>query len=143
MIHQVRMNRIIQLVALMVALLLASQSAFADYPCAHWLRSGNTHDSTCCAVAIDIGSHLPADCHSPMRSTSFGAECSECGCSAATSQVAAQPNASPEFKAYRGAALVAITQLPDLAPIARPAESFQSSSASGPAKHLLGHVFRI
>ena len=141
MIHPVYMNRITQLVALMVALLLASQSAFADSYCAHWLRLGDTHDSTCCAAAAN--GPQPADCHRPMRSSSFSVECTECTCSVATSQLAAQPAASPKFKAHLGAVLVPIAQLPALAPIALPAESVRSSFASGPAKHLLGHVFRV
>lgn|SRR6185437_9467394 len=142
MIHFARMRRITQFVALMMALLLASQSAFADSPCGHRLRSGSDHDSTCCAPNEIIGNQ-PSDCHSPMRSTSFASECRECNCSVATSQVATQPTASPESKAYRAATLVAIAQLPALAPITLPVELFGCASPSGPAKHLLGHVFRI
>jgi len=144
MIRNVHMRRITQLVALMVALLLAGQTALADAPCAHWLSSSSNNASGCCAPAANTsGRQLAAECHSPMHATSFIAECNECACSSTTSQVAAQPVASPDSKAYRVVALIAIAQLPALAPIAMPAESIQSASAPGPAKHLLFHVFRI
>jgi hypothetical protein len=101
--------------------------------------------SGCCAPAADTNSvrTLAAECHSPMRASSFIAECNECVCSSTTSQIAAQPVSSPDSKAYRVVFLIAIAQLPSLALLEMRAESFQSASAPGPAKHLLFHVFRI
>lgn len=134
------MRRITQLVALMVALLLAGQSALADSPCS----SGSNNTSRCCAPAVDTsGSQLATECHSPMHAASLIAQCNECACSSTSSQVATQSVAPPESKAYRVVALVAISQFLALAPVAMQADPFQSASAPGPARHLLFHVFRI
>ena len=138
------MRRITQLVAFVVILLLAGQSALANAPCAHRLRASSDHASGCCTPEEDASGHAAtAECHSPVRFASFTAECNDCACSATTDQVAAQPVASPESKAYRAAALIAIVQLSALIPIAMPVESFQAASSPGPSKHLLFHVFRI
>jgi len=138
------MRRITQLVALMVALLLAGQSALANAPCDQGLSSRSNHTSKCCAPATGTSGSQPAsECHSPMHSASLIAPCNECACSSTASQVATQPVESPKSKAYRVVALVAISQFPALALIAMPAEPFQSASVNGPAKHLLFHVFRI
>jgi len=139
------MRRIIQLVALMVALLLAGQTALADAPCDHWLSSSRDNGSGCCAPAAANTSsrQLAAECHSPMHAASFIAECNECACSSTASQVAAQPVSSPDSKAYRVVSQIAIPQIPSLVLIAMRAESFQSAPAPGLAKHLLFHVFRI
>jgi hypothetical protein len=137
------MRRITQLVSLMVALLLAGQTALADAPCAYWLSSSSNTSGCCAPAAGTSGRQLAAECHSPMHAASFIAGCSKCACNSTTGQVAAPPLASPDSKAYRVVALSAIAQLPALAPIAMPAESFQSASAPGRARHLLFHVFRI
>ncbi len=137
------MRRITQLVALMVALLLAGQSAMAEVPCSTWLRTGD-HSALCCTSAPVASSHQTVgDCHGAATGVSITADCSQGGCQMATVRPATQVLITEKSKTDRAAALVVLVQFPTALAPSRPARSFESASAARPAKYLLFQVFRI
>jgi hypothetical protein len=143
MIRIVPMRRITQLVALLVALLVAGQSAMAEASCSMWLQSGNDHAPTCCMKAAGTSQpKLGVDCHGTMQSQSMASEWNRSGCQVAPVQfaTAAMLKSNP---AGRSTASVVIVQLPLSASPAITTHSFQGVPAPGPARYVLLQVFRI
>src|ERR1700730_4517582 len=100
------MRRIAQFVALMVASLLAGQSATAEATCSSWLRSGGDQAAPCCASASATSSRqAEGDCHEAMLGLSITADCSQGGCQTATLRPAA-----PVFNPVRSKSAGAATQ---------------------------------
>jgi len=138
------MRRITQLVALMVALLFAGQSALAEAPCSQWFHSGDGPIPACCAAAGDTAApHLSTDCHGSMRFESMTSECNQSGCQMATLRVGAQAITTAKSRAGKATALVAIAQLPSTSASVLTPRFIEGASAPGPAKYLLFQVFRI
>jgi len=137
------MRRIIQLVALMVAVLLAGQSAVAEAPCSRWLDSGDGQSAACCVPASDNATHLSTNWRGSMRPEFIESGCNRSGCDMATAKAGAQAITPTKSRADKATGLVVISQLP-VTPasnlITRPVESAPSP---GPAKYLLFQVFRI
>jgi hypothetical protein len=80
-------KRVTQFVALMVAVLLAGQSALAEGPCLQGLHSGCRQVAACCISATySSGSQYMTDCHGSMRSESTALERNQGGCNMAAGQ---------------------------------------------------------
>jgi len=138
------MKRITQLVALVVALVFAGQSALAEAPCPQWLLSGDDHALGCCIAAPGAAGHqLAAGCHGSMQSEPIASECNQSGCHMATAQAVAQAVTAPKSRAGRAASFAAIAQLPVIRTSVHPTRFFESAPAPGPARYLLFQVFRI
>src|SRR5450631_2920774 len=138
------MRKITQLVALMVALLVAGQSALAEGSCTQWLLSGGGHAPACCISTGDAAApHVSADCHGSMHVQTVTAECNHSGCQMAIVKVGVQALASARFKADRVTTLAVIAQLPVTSASVLTTRSVRSASAPGPARYVLFQVFRI
>lgn len=138
------MRRITQLVALIVALLVAGQSALAESTCSQWLHSGCKQVPACCISASDSsGSQLSMDCHESIHSESIGAECNQSGCHMATVRVVAPAIVTVKSKDHETVALVVVTQFPVISALGQTTRLFENVSAPGPARYLLFQVFRI
>jgi hypothetical protein len=138
------MRKITQLVALMVALLVAGQSALAESSCNQWLLSGGGRAPACCISTGDAAApQVSADCHGSIHVESVMAECNHSGCQMATVRVGAQALATARFKADRVTTLAVIAQLPVTSASVLTTRSVRSASAPGPASYMLFQVFRI
>src|SRR6266568_6800308 len=108
MIGSVPMRRITQLVALIVALLLAGPSVLVEAPCLQWPHSKSDPVPGCCITATSGTGHmLSANCHGSMRSESITSECNQSGCQMATVKVVALAFTTARSRTNAAAALVA------------------------------------
>jgi hypothetical protein len=139
----VPMRRIIQLVALMIAVLLAGQSAVAEAPCSRWLDSDDGHSPACCVPASDNATHLSTGCHGSMRLEFIALGCNRSGCDMATAKDGAQAITPTKSRADKATGFVVISQLPVTPASNLTTRPVESSSSPGPAKYLLFQVFRI
>jgi hypothetical protein len=140
-LYTVDMRRIAQLVALMVALLVAGQSAMAEAPCG--LLAGNDHAAQCCTAAPATSSPNAGDCHGAIPGMYLAAGCGQGGCQMASVRPTAQALTTVKSRADRAAALVVIAQLPAVVAPAKPAYRFECAFAQRRARYLLFQVFRI
>lgn len=138
------MKRTTQLVALVVALLFAAQSALAETSCAMWLASDQAHAPACCAMASNARTNqLAAHCHGPMPSETGTVQCNESGCGMATVQAVAQAVKATKIRANGPASQVVGAQLLAVPEFIQQAPSSLSPAASRPARYLLFQAFRI
>ncbi len=138
------MKRLTQLVALMVAVLFAGQSALAEGPCSQWLHSAGDHAPNCCIKPAQTAAHpLHAACHASVPLESMQSGCSRSGCQMATVQAVAQAIPTAKFRAGKASALVAVTQLSAVPPSALAMRPIESTPPIGPTRYMLFQVFRI
>jgi hypothetical protein len=144
MIRIAPMKRITQLVALVVALLVAGQLAMAEGPCSMRLQSGNDHDPTCCMKAAGAAQPKPsAGCHGAMQSHSTASQWNQGGCQAAPAQVFAATISKTSSTVSKPQASAFVAQVPAIPLAVFTAGSLQGMPAPGPARYLLLQVFKI
>jgi hypothetical protein len=138
------MKKLTQIVALMVVMLVAGQSALAEAPCSEWLRASCGHDAGCCKAAGDSSaSQMSMDCHGSSRPQTMSAGCGVSGCRTAMGRVVAPAVITRAFKSHRAAAAAAMTELPIANPSRQTVAPVDRAAAPGPARYLLYQVFRI
>ena len=140
----VLMKKITQLVALIVALLLAGQTALAEVPCNLWLSAVDGHAPECCiGTSHSTSPQFSSNCHQTMGSEPITTELNQSGCGMSSVNGAAQAVTPAKSRAERAAAIVAVGLLPIPSAIRPQALSLETSPARGPSKYLLFQVFRI
>lgn len=138
------MRRITQFVALMVALLLAGPTVFAEAPCLLWLHADSDHAPACCITADGgTGHKVTADCYRFMRWESSALKCNQSGCQMATVTVVEQAVTTAKSRTNGAATLIAVAPLPIIPASCSAARSFENAAALGPARYLLFQAFRI
>jgi len=138
------MKRFTQLVALLVTVLFATQSALAQAPCFMDLQSASEPTSSCCLRNVVPAAHLfHSACHESMQSESTEAECQPTGCQMATVQTAVQAIPTIKFRAEKSSAIIAGPATPTISALSVAMWTVENYPSIGPAKYLLFQVFRI
>jgi hypothetical protein len=137
------MKRLAQFVAVMVALLVAGQSALAETPCSELMRLGCGHASGCCMAAnVSSGSQISTDCHGSLRHEPIIAGCGVSGCRMSTGRVVAAA-ISEKLKGPVPTSVLAVIEHPVAAAFGPTVEPGGSGPALRPARYLLYQTFRI
>lgn len=147
------MKRITQIVALMVALLLAGQSALAKAPCMPWLASGDPAAACCISAAVSAEVQLSGACHGAMASDamtsmyrmpqSMVAGCSQSGCEMVRAWPAAQVLTAEKSRVDQVSTSIAGTELALLLMPVQHGLLLMSVSADRLPRYLLYQVFRV
>jgi len=136
------MKRVLQFVALFVAVLLAAQPALAGLPCGPE-TSANGACAPDCAMAMTTApmSQIAPDCGMSPQISSNG--CEQSCCAGNSLQSASQPATGAKSKADRVLHFVAVPDNDANATSAFAALSSADPVSSAPPRYILFQVFRI
>jgi hypothetical protein len=139
------MRRVLQIVALVVAVILTVQPVLASPSCMWQVHAGNGAANTCCCIHVANAAIREAGsgCDNAMLPSAASPGCNRSECGLVSSRPIPQM-ALPAKSNVNGIVLFIPIEQFSVVSISEPSEwPFRTPEAPGPARYLLFQVFRI